>query len=461
MRSRPSRATWKPPVSAQGARYRRSFASTLQLKLGGTIVAASAAGLRARVPLDQLEALAALPDVQAVKPAARARRGETRLPPQFSGRRTPPLQNLGRLLRLLSPVATLSAVGSLTTQGDIAHASKTARATYGVDGSPVRVGVLSDSAEATNSLIASGDLPAGTTIVQDIIDGPGSSEGTAMMEIVYDMAPGVQLFFASAFNGPDSFADNIRTLRNVYHCDVIVDDVSYSDEPAFQDGTIARAVNDVTADGAVYFSSAGNGGNLTNATSSAWEGDFVDGGSSASFPGYRLHSFGGATFNRLVTTTGVVDLFWADPLGASSNDYDLFVVNAAGTALLAASTSNQDGTQDPFEEVYRPTGFPANSRIVIAAFGGAAPRALRVDLFFGEPLQIATAGVTRGHNAGASTVGVAAVAWNSAQWELAHLLAAPRIQRRFSAPTVRARSSSTRTAHRSRLAIFALARTED
>jgi subtilisin family serine protease len=384
-------------------------------QLGGTILTSSTGGLRARVPLEQLEALAALPDVQAIKPAARARRGESRLPPQFSASRKPSLLTLERLLRLISPVATLSAAGSLTTQGDIAHASKTARATYGVNGSSVRVGVLSDSAEATNFLIGTGDLPAGTTIVQDIIDGPGSSEGTAMMEIVYDMAPGVQLFFASAFNGPDSFADNIRTLRNVYHCDVIVDDVSYSDEAAFQDGTIARAVNDVTADGAVYLSSAGNGGNLTNGNSSAWEGDFVDAGPSPSFPGYRLHSFGPATFNRLLITTGVVNLFWSDPLGASANDYDLFVVNAAGTALLAASTSNQNGTQDPFEEVFRPAGFPANSRIVIAAFGSAAPRALHVENFFGEPLQIATAGVTRGHNAGASTVGVAAVAWNSAR----------------------------------------------
>jgi subtilisin family serine protease len=379
-------------------------------QLGGTTLVTSADGLRARVPLEQLEALAAIPDVQAVKPAARARRGESRLPPQFRASRTP--LTLERLLRLISPVATLSAAGSLATQGDVSHGSKTARTTYGVNGSPIKVGVLSDSAEATSFLIGTGDLPPGTTIVQDIFDGPGSSEGTAMMEIVYDMAPGIQLFFASAFNGPDSFADNIRTLRNVYHCDVIVDDVSYSDESPFQDGVIAQAVNDVTAAGAVYFSSAGNSGNLTNANSSAWEGDFVQGGTLGP---YRLQNFGGSTSNRLLTTTAVVDLFWSDPLGGSSNDYDLFVLNAAGTAVIAASTSNQTGTQDPFEEVFSPAGFPANSRILVGAISTAASRALHLDLFFGEPLQIRTSGVTRGHNAGASTMGVAAVYWNSAR----------------------------------------------
>ena len=383
-------------------------------QLGGSIVSSSATDgrLRARVPLDQLEALAALPDVELVKPAARPRifgSRPNRFPAGFTPSATP---RLAQLLRLLSPFATLEAVGSLTTQGDVTHAANTSRINYGVNGGLVRVGVLSDSAEYTASLIATGDLPADTTIVQEILNGPGTSEGSAMMEIVHDLAPGAQLFFASAFNSPTSFADNIRTLRNVYHCDVIVDDVSWSDEAPFQDGPIARAVNDVVADGAIYFSSAGNGGNLTNGNSSVWEGDFVDGGVSGA---YRIHSFGPANYNRLLLTTGPIDLFWSDPLGGSSNDYDLFVLNAAGTAVIAASTGTQNGTQDPFEEVFSPTGFPPNSRVVIAATLAAAPRALHLSNFFEEPLQIETSGVTRGHNAGPSTVSVAAVAWNSAR----------------------------------------------
>src|ERR1051325_12005273 len=126
------------------------------------------------------------------------------------------------------------------------------------NGVGVRVGVLSDSAEFVPALIATGDLPADTQNVADFIYGPGSSEGSTMMEIVYDMAPGVRLFFASAFNSPDSFADNIRLLRNTYNCDVIVDDVGWRDEAVFQDNIIAQAVNDVTQSGALYFSSAGD-----------------------------------------------------------------------------------------------------------------------------------------------------------------------------------------------------------
>src|SRR5262249_54540200 len=44
---------------------------------------------------------------------------------------------------------------------------------------------------------------------------------------------------------------------------VIDDDVGYPDEPFFQDGLVAQAINTVTAQGVVYFSSAGNDGTLS------------------------------------------------------------------------------------------------------------------------------------------------------------------------------------------------------
>ncbi len=39
---------------------------------------------------------------------------------------------------------------------------------------------------------------------------------------------------------------------------MIVDDVSYFEEPFFQDGPVAVAINDVVASGVSYFSAAGN-----------------------------------------------------------------------------------------------------------------------------------------------------------------------------------------------------------
>ena len=99
-----------------------------------------------------------------------------------------------------------------------------------------------------------------------------------MLEIIHDLAPHAALGFATADPSDAAFADNIRSLRFDAHCDIIVDDVLYFDEDPFQDGPIAKAVNNVTADGALYFSSAGNEGNTLDGTSGNFEGDFVGSG---------------------------------------------------------------------------------------------------------------------------------------------------------------------------------------
>ena len=107
-----------------------------------------------------------------------------------------------------------------------------------------------------------------------------------MLEMIHDIAPGAQLYFATAFTSITSFAQNIRDLRAA-GCDIIVDDVGYYVETPFQDGqgprvvsptnggVVTQAVKDVAAAGALYFSSAGNSGNLNDGTSGVWEGDFT------------------------------------------------------------------------------------------------------------------------------------------------------------------------------------------
>ncbi len=329
--------------------------------------------------------------------------------------------------RIKLPPQAGTNVGSVTSQGVIAHQANTVVNTMHVDGTGVSVGVLSDSASAARvaALVASGDLPAGTTVLSGQ-QGPtsGEDEGAAMMEIIHDMAPGAKLYFATAFLGEASFADNIIALAQA-GCKVIVDDVSYSDEFAFQDGIIAQAVNYVTQNyGVIYFSSAANSGSITKGTSGTWEGDFKDGGATsgavlASGETGNFHNFaatGVQNYNVLTTAINDVVLFWSDPIGASNNDYDLFILNGAGTQVIGFSGDAQDGTapQDPVEEIYNPNAnYPAGSRIVVVKYAGAA-RAMHIDTDRAT-LSIATTGSTHGHNAGLNTVSMAATYWNSAK----------------------------------------------
>ncbi|MDQ2711333.1 MAG: S8 family serine peptidase [Acidobacteriota bacterium] len=387
------------------------------LTAGGSIVHSSAIDneIRAHVPLLSLDSVAALPDVRWIRSADR---GHT--------------NGIASSHMHLSPF-----VGAVTSQGYITHTANQSVG-LGFNGAGVNVGVLSDSASPARvaALMASGDLPPDTTVVpgQDGADQSGyTDEGTAMMEIVHDLAPGAKLFFATANTGQSNFASNIRRLRFAYHCDIIVDDYTYFLEGAFQDDVIARAVNNVVADGALYFSSAANSGNLTSGTSGTWEGDFKNGGDAGSVidgvEGGRvlIHNFASSSnpqlYDVLTTPSGFITLKWSDPLGSSANDYDLFVLDSTGTIIKAFSADPQNGTQDPVEYVYEgqncgtstASGYCSaiGDRIVAVLFNGT-DRALRFDTNRAR-LLIGTDGATFGHNAGLNTISMAATYWNSAR----------------------------------------------
>ncbi|CEL99183.1 unnamed protein product [Vitrella brassicaformis CCMP3155] len=186
------------------------------------------------------------------------------------------------------------ATGQTTSQADAAHHVDVVRTTLGVTGRRQRIGIISDSFDTSRSApgsaasdISTGDLPRDGVHILDDFNGQESiDEGRAMAQLVYDLAPGADLSFATAFKGAASFANNI--LRLAKECDIVVDDIGYGSEPFFQDGIVGRAAQKAAEEGTPYISAAGNDG------INAYQAPFRDSGKPT------VVDFGGRT-NSLVT----------------------------------------------------------------------------------------------------------------------------------------------------------------
>ncbi len=196
---------------------------------------------------------------------------------------------------------------AVALQGDFAQRSDVIRSTYpSLDGTGVTVGIISDSFDcysvyaapgsgvpasgnqgyAYNGFtataaddIATGALPASVNVLAEPYAAtsgappagnclnygaptqlPFSDEGRAMLQIVHVVAPGASLAFDTGDDSEASFAAAITTLAGA-GANVIADDLGYFDEPFYQDGIVAQAIDTVVSQGVAYFSAAGNDGN--------------------------------------------------------------------------------------------------------------------------------------------------------------------------------------------------------
>ena len=279
-------------------------------------------------------------------------------------------------------------VGSVTTQGDAVILGPQFRASQGVDGTGVKVGVLSDSVNQFQGGLAdsikTGDLPSDVQVIADDPLGGGTDEGRAMLEIIHDIAPGAALAFATAYATEQDFANDIVALAQA-GCLVETDDVGYADEPMFNDGIIAQAVNQVQAAGVFYDSAAGNTSNQgylapwtpTNTTVAGLSGEF--------------QTFSnGSPLETFTCPTGqdvVISFEWDSAFleGGSSlpnfqvpNNLEVDITDAAGSKVLATFNSNGTNTDEAWQFV----DFTNNSNSTQLAFvfkldSGAAPGFVR------------------------------------------------------------------------------------
>ena len=233
--------------------------------------------------------------------------------------------------------------GAVSTPGDNIMGAAAARSAFGVSGAGVKVGVISDGVDQLANSVSSGDLPGGIEVLS-----PGEgNEGTAMLEIVHDMAPGAAL----AFYGPRTSVDMVNAINALAAAGarVVVDDLGFLFEPKFEDGMIAETVKNFATNGRVYVSSAGNDAHRHyRAPYNRLPGlNFP----SDEFP--AAHNYSSGDIGNTVVVPPLCALFvvlqWNNRFGASGDDFDLFIARESNSAILAFSARPQSGDGDPLE----------------------------------------------------------------------------------------------------------------
>jgi Subtilase family len=297
-------------------------------------------------------------------------------------------------LRFAQSAWAITEAGIVTSQGDFAMRADLARSTFGLTGTGVTVGVLSNSFNCLGGAaadLANGDLSP-VTVIQEISSCTGATdEGRAMLQIVHDVAPGATLLFATAFGGAASFAANIQALAAA-GAKVIVDDVTLFTQPFFQDGIVAQAVNSVVAGGVAYFSAAGN--RARQSYQSVFRpGNFLAPGAIPSAPGapafrggtaHNFNSSGSTDHFQSITVPGlstvIFSLQWDSPFFSVSgspgtqNDLDIYLLNSSATQVLGGTAFNNIGGDAV--EIFGVTNngmTPVNVNLMIVKFSGADP----------------------------------------------------------------------------------------
>jgi hypothetical protein len=246
-----------------------------------------------------------------------------------------------RSIRTVMPPVTRT--GSVTSGGDVFHRADLARHLHDVDGSGIKVGVISDGVNNWTKARATGDLPLDLQILKDGL----GDEGTAMLEIIHDLAPGARLFFHTCGDNLLAFNKAVTALAEA-GCHVIVDDIGWIREPFFEDGIIAAHVAAVLATyDLVYVSAAGN------AAQSHYQGWYYEQEGKA---GWHDFSHASSDFQDLYLRLepggrSRVVLQWDDRFGASGNDYDLYAIDLKTGTIAGRSNRVQEGAGDPVEWV--------------------------------------------------------------------------------------------------------------
>jgi len=236
----------------------------------------------------------------------------------------------------------VTAEGRVMTTGDHIMGTDALRA-YGITGRGVKIGVISDGVNGAAASQTSRDLGWVTTISDE--DSIGGGEGTAMLEIIHDIAPGAALYFHDRGENASGFTRAVDALVAA-GCTVIVDDIGYFDEPFFEKGDAAAHLERLlTTQRLIYVTSAGNFGDAH------WQGPVT-----INNEGLQDFSGVGSKYPYLYALVPrgeklTVALQWDEPVDSAKDDFDIGISDFL-TGVSIAPTVYRTSPSDPYKLLY-------------------------------------------------------------------------------------------------------------
>jgi subtilisin family serine protease len=314
------------------------------VRLGGKTTVRYEKWIEASMPVGALEALAGVPGVSLVERPA----------PVF------PADTIRGALGSPLPAGTVLTQGVAASNADDWHSA-------GFTGKGVKVAVM-DTFQDYTIAQANGELPPSISTYGTLDF--SSRHGTAVGEIIYDMAPGASLTFASPNTATEMAADIVALAQSGHQ--VISSSIAFFNaEPGDGSGPVSNAINTArNTYHTLYVQAAGNQAQYhwDGAYSDASDGDGIHEFEAGSASGYiddeEVNELGYLSSGMLYIT-----LRW-NAWPTTDQDYDLYLVYWTGSMwdIADSSEDSQTGTQPPTESIYTIVPAPGYYGIVISKF---------------------------------------------------------------------------------------------
>jgi hypothetical protein len=230
------------------------------------------------------------------------------------------------------PAATAAACRSLPAPAVELLNAGDAETGFGVDGSGVRVGIISGSFGNAGEAAVSADISAGLlpgpgnpcgyeTPVMLVDDPPGDDddEGRAMAQLVHGIAPGAEILFASGTSDFPGAVDRLVAAG----ASIIVDDVQGSGDRRYRTGPGEAAIQRAVDTGVFYATAAGNFG--------------VPGAAGFPSAGFPIGSWATDRYRPTDCPQNVADLFTAEAIDCLDFDQGESTDATLGVTLPPAS----------------------------------------------------------------------------------------------------------------------------